>query len=160
MKKSPHPQPFLATDNSDAVESKVNRVTMRFDMIREIGGQESQVFPPANYNYAVVPIAHRESAFIKPTHEVGAEAAELETGWIKEPRLVALLNRTRWSATVKPSQEQLEEINKHVILAGFSPDALHIRIPPGVMQPLHIKAGARVFIKAEYGSPILSYAVV
>ena len=148
------------TNDLTGEPSAINRVTLRYLSIRERGGEAYQDFPQNEYVGSEVAITHRQAAYIIPDMELGPEPKLLNLGWIDDPRLVVILNRTVWKGVTKPSKDQQKTIAGCVVLIGFASDSFPIRLEPKQQQPLLLSPGGKIYVRAESGSPIISVFAV
>lgn len=158
------PIPFVDRRNepNEEVFSSINRVTYRITMVRERGGEEYQIFPPSAWSGLEIPIEnHRDAAFILPDLILNDQVRRLDFGWVSAPRVVAVLNKTRWKGVTNPTPEQSNKIARSVVMLGFDSERFPLRIAPGETQPLLISSSVLyVFVKAEAESPVISVFAV
>lgn len=147
---------FVQIDNSQPRKHAVNRITFRCTTVRERGGQEYEFFPPSSFAGVEVPIGHNCPAFIMPATPIGPEPLPIQTGWVKEPALVAILNSTRLLSPFRPTKEEIAAVQKSVALIGFAADYFPLRLAPGMTQYLWLQPGAKLYVKAEAGEPLIS----
>lgn len=144
------PDPMLVIGERDAstVEPQVNRVTFRSNITRERASEEYDTFPSNDYLGSVLKLEHFSPAYIMPDYRVdGSDAIKIDTGWIKSPTVVSLLNKTRWKQPFQPSKEEIEFIEACIILIGFSQDVFPLQLAPRQVQHLFLRPGAEVWIK-------------
>jgi len=150
------PKPFVdvsAGDPDDSPES-VNRVTVRLSMIRERWSEDSQSFPSAiGWEESIY---HDSPAYIVPDFKIGADALKLNLGWVEEPILICVLNKTCWKGTANPSAEQISQIKKSLVWIGFDGETWPLCISPDASQPLFVSGASSVYVKAVEGNPTIA----
>ena len=151
------PVPMVTLNRESSPEpSKINRLTLRWLSIRERASEKYQDFPENEYVGCEVLISHQQAAYIVPDMKLGTHVTKLNTGWIDEPRMVVILNKTIWKGSVHPTPAQRAVIASSVVLIGFSATEFPIRIGPKQQQPLLLTPGTKIYLRAEAGSPIVS----
>lgn len=155
------PKPFLDLSNAEVEEklSAINRVTYRLTLVRERGGENPQVFPEAGVVAVECPVDHREAGFFMPDKLING-VWQVNTGWIEEPTIIVVLNKTAWKGVVKPTKEQKDAIANCIVEVGFDGDNFPISLRPEECQPLFLKAGQRVYVRSASGNPTISVFAV
>lgn len=159
----PPPRAFVQlseVDDADQVDD-ISRVTMHLGSVRERSHSEPQPFPPGAYVGFEVQISHQDPAFILPDKILDAKPLRIDSlGWVSDPRVVIVLNRTRWRGSSQPTLAQEQEIAESIILVGFDGEQFPLEIRPGQQQPLLLSPQSQVWVRACSGQPVVSVFLV